>query len=586
MKSALTLGFALALSALPSAQWSTDAALNQRLSDGDGDEVQSKVRVGTDGFAFVSWFDSDPDGTPAFGYDVRLQRLDPSGNEQWAAGGITVADRGYSSTQDYGMDAGFNSDGFVAFRDDRFGGTQITASRVDANGVQVWGATGVQLTNTTAFLAAPKIAAMPNGDCVVAWTQDSTVRIQRLSPAGATVWIEAAAIPVAAGETASLSDLRASDLGSVILSYVSQTGGFFGPRHLKARKINSNGTPGWIEPVTVYSAGSLQIANFPEFSTDGSGGAIFSWYDTSLQCFAQHLNTTGAPLFPVNGVAVSNNAVRQRVSPYASYNASTQELYVFWTELAASQSQRGLTGQKFNAAGVPQWTAEGINFVPVSATTDVGFVRTVQASGNTSVVWFQNSGFGTDVVNALNVDASGTLLNPISTIASTLDSKGRLGISAGPLGDVYAAWHDNRTGDNDLYVQNVRADGGVGPQAGSLTRNEGTNFNSYTASVGPIGGALDLAIDLTTSGHQFGFFLMYVAPASVPFGTDVVLVDLFAPPGNLLKTGIKAGPIASLSLTIPNDPNLIGAAVYTQGVHVDTVLPLRMSNAEDIYLGL
>ena len=79
---------------------------------------------------------------------------------------------------------------------------------------------------------------------------------------------------------------------------------------------------------------------------------------------------------------------------------------------------------------------------------------------------------------------------------------------------------------------------------------------------------------------------MYLAPAEVPFGTDFVLVDLFAAPGNLLKAGLKLGPIAQLSPTIPNDPSLCGVALFSQALHLDLTLPLRLTNSVDVYIGL
>ena len=181
MKLSALLAGCLLLASSASAQWSKDPALNTRLSDGAGDEVQAKIRGGADGHAYVSWFDSDPSGSPAFGYDVKLQRLDPAGNELWAAGGVTIADRGFSSTQDYGMDAGPNGDAFLVFRDDRFGGTEITVTRVDADGNQVWGPTGIQLTSGAGFVASPRIAATSDGACVVAWVEGNTSRIQRVA---------------------------------------------------------------------------------------------------------------------------------------------------------------------------------------------------------------------------------------------------------------------------------------------------------------------------------------------------------------------------------------------------------------------
>ena len=104
------------------AQWSSNAATNSSIADQTSEQVQPKIAPTSDGGCYISWFDN-----AAGGYDVRLQRLDADGVEQWAHNGVLIADRGFSSTQDYGLDVDTAGNALLTFRDDRFTGTQITA---------------------------------------------------------------------------------------------------------------------------------------------------------------------------------------------------------------------------------------------------------------------------------------------------------------------------------------------------------------------------------------------------------------------------------------------------------------------------
>ncbi len=99
------------------AQWSTDAASNQVVSNAASDQNQPKVAATQDGGFWISWFDGI--GT---GWDVRLQKYDVSGAEAFAPGGLLIADRSFSSTQDYSLAVAGNGDALLAFRDDRSGG--------------------------------------------------------------------------------------------------------------------------------------------------------------------------------------------------------------------------------------------------------------------------------------------------------------------------------------------------------------------------------------------------------------------------------------------------------------------------------
>ena len=574
---------ALTTPLLATPQWSKDPAANLVLSDGAGSEVQAKLAPGPNGSSYASWFDSDPVGSPAFGYDVRLQRVDASGNALWSSGGVLLADRGFSSTQDYGLDGGPTGDGYVAFRDDRFTGIQVTATRVDADGVQLWGPSGVQLTNTTDFVASPKIAGLPDGGAVVGWTQNGVTRVQRLDAAGAPQW--GAGVSITGSGQASLSDLRAADADSVIVSWVRETGGFGSPRHLLAQKLDGSGAGLWGPGgVVVFDGGSLQFGNFPPFVHDGSGGGVFAWYDTTLQCYAQHVLSSGALDYGPNGIEVSTDASQRRVSPSVAWDATSSEATVFWVEQNSTQSMDGVSGQRLAAGGARLWGPTGVVLVPLGA-LDVTWVAAEQAPSGAVAAWIQNTGFGTDQLRGVFVDGSGSPLHPIATLASTPSSKSRLATAVGAFGDLLAAWQDDVAGDEDVLAQDLRPDGTLGPTAGTLVRTAGTNVSSYAASVGPIGGAYSGSVDLGLTGHAFAIVAFYLAPGALPFGSDVILVDLASPPGGFLTLGPQTGPVASFGSPIPNNPALCGVVVATQAAHLDLALPVRLTNAVDLYLG-
>ncbi|MCA9000718.1 MAG: hypothetical protein KDB61_02260 [Planctomycetes bacterium] len=209
------------------AQWATNPAVNQSVGDGPSDQNLAKIAVTGTGDSWIGWFDGIGNG-----YDVRLQRLDSNGNEAFAHNGILVSNRSFSSTQDWGMDTAANGDALLAYRDDHLGSTEVGAARVDASGAMLWGPTGVLLTSGAGFVASPKIAGTLDGGAVVAWTENSSVRLQKLDSAGVPVWASPITLTPSVGSY-SVADLH--DAGNdVILSMVHQTGGFTSPKHLVA----------------------------------------------------------------------------------------------------------------------------------------------------------------------------------------------------------------------------------------------------------------------------------------------------------------------------------------------------------------
>ncbi len=439
------------------AQWSDDASMNQVVADRSGEQTQPKLHVNVDGSVYVSWFDNS-----AGGYDVYLQLLDANGVSQWVANGVLIADRGFSSTQDYDLDGDDAGNAYLTFRDNRFGGTQITVTRVSRNGVQTWGNNGVQVTSGGAFVAAPKVAATSDDSVVVAWTSDGDVRLQKLDKAGQAVWGDGITIPAIGGDNTSASDLDATVDGGVILSMVR---GFLGPNFLYAQKFDENGDPLWgASPLAVFDGGALQVANFPQFVTDGAGGAVFTWYSVSpLQVRTQRVLADGTELFAHNGMIVST-AARPRTAPDVSFNPTTGESFVFWREeVGGPFPEFGVFGQKIDEAGDRQWGDTGVAVAALS-TTEVSQVRTVRRGEGAVAFWVETLSFGNQRIHASRIAGDGSIawLPAMRDVSNVASGKSRLFTAAGLRDAVVTVWADGRNDANDIVIQNIGGDGMLG----------------------------------------------------------------------------------------------------------------------------
>ncbi len=451
----------MTLAAAAHGQWSDDPASNLVIADRSGEQVQTKIAPTADGGCYVSWFDNS-----AGGYDVYLQRLNAAGVEQWAHNGVLVADRGFSSTQDYGLAVDTAGNALLAFRDDSGTGVQVAAAKVDAAGTLLWGLGGIQLTSTGDFVAAPKIAGTSDGNVVVAWTQNADVVAHKLDPNGVPFWGSEVVLAPAGGSFGA-SDLQASDAGNAIVAFVHSAGGA-GPRHLWAQKLASaDGASLWpAAHVKVYdqAGGSLQFGNFPSFLADGSGGAVFAWYTSgpTLQCRAQRILANGAEAFAHNGVEASTDAARLRVSPAFAWAGAAEEIFLFWTELNGGQSQFGVYGQKLDAAGVRQWSDSGQELVPLGS-EEISQVRALQWSDGAAVAWAETVAFGNQPIHATRVDGDGDFVWPaaIVDLATSATGTSRLAAASSSHGFAIFAWSDG-VSDSDVLAQNLNPDGTLG----------------------------------------------------------------------------------------------------------------------------
>ena len=492
------VSFLIVLTCLPVsfAQWSEDPAVNLALADRVHDQVQPKLVRTDDGGAYASWFDNSSGG-----YDVYLQRLDADGNELWAHDGVLIADRSFSSTQDYGLGVDTSGNALLIFRDDRSGSTQITASKIAPDGTLLWGTSGIQLSSGNAFFASPRIAGSGDGDSVAGWTRDSDTRLQKLDPSGSPRWGAGITLSDDSEGNFGLSDIKASDGSNVIVSWVRQDQNIFDPRHIWAQKFSAAGASLWpASHVRVFDGGSIQLGNFPTFITDGGGGAVFSWYSTSpLQCHVQRVLASGVEAFTHNGVTVSTDLSRARVSPDASSNPATEDIFVFWTEMNSGQSQWGVYGQKVASDGTRQWSSTG-KVLRAVAGNFISQVSAEPSAGGATVFYVEELAFGNETLQVTRVNTNGTAVwSPATISASTaVSAKSSLETEKSSEGVLLFVWSDDRAGDRDIYGQNIREDGTLGGSCDLVLSGSDPTLVDFSAPFHLVYGLLS---DLTGNGN-------------------------------------------------------------------------------------
>ncbi len=443
------------------AQWSTDPTVNTAIGLGENDQVQPKVMTLADGSAYISWFDNSTGG-----YDVRLQKLDATGAPLFTSAGLLVADRGLSWTTDYGLDIDTAGNAYLAFNDDRSGTEQITATKVSPAGEQLWGATGVQLTSDATGKYAPEIVATTDGNAVVAWTGEnrkglSSVLIAKIDSSGAIMW-DALVGPAHGYTSLMFSHIVASDEGSVIVSWVRTDRSRY--RNLVAQKFNDKGRPKWGKGVAVLDGlSTLQGGEFPSHVSDGAGGAVFAWYNTGpLEALVQHVDASGAQMFPSNGLPVSTNPAYVRVNPSLAYDAATGDAYVVYYQYDPYSYIGGIYAQRISKDGVREWTDDGKQLMPDS---DASYAWPTAVFTPTGLLgaWIQSPLYAVDQsIYGAKIDSGGSVVCPIFPISVAPGSKNRIDAEATAAGGAILAWEDGRVDFDDLYAQRIGSNCNLG----------------------------------------------------------------------------------------------------------------------------
>lgn len=487
-------GFVAAVPAAPAipVAWSPDPAANTLLSDRPGEQVLPKIQPLADGGAYLSWYDD-----AAGGYDPTLQRIDARGEAQWAAGGLQLADTGFSWVTDYDLAADADGQALLAFRDDRSGTEQVTALRIDPGGRPLWGPEGRTLSAATEFVGPPRICSSSDDRVVVGWSEGALIRIERLGLDGVSLWAKALEIADPQAQLF-LADIGPAPDGGFIVSWV-RTAGFAAARRLYAQRFSPGGEALWgqadasgrRQPVPVFGSGTLQYGNFPPFIADGQGGALFVWYETDplLQVRAQRLDPQGRPLWGADGLpAVAPDPALERVEPAAAFDVRTQDLTLFWREtpVAGGLFRQALRGQRIDAAGRRAWGEAGRELAAWGP-QELTQLSAAALEDGVLLAWVEKLREGEQRVWIRKLGPDGAdRWAPRVAVSSAGGSKARLTLDLLRGGRALLAWQDVRgASGEDLYMQNVNPDGSLGGDAAPTAASPTLSATATAVSTEP-----------------------------------------------------------------------------------------------------
>ena len=195
----------------------------------------------------------------------------------------------------------------------------------------------------------------------------------------------------------------------------------------------------------------------PVVAPDGSGGAVVAWYDWrggNADVYAQKYNSAGVPQWTAGGVLVCGAAGDQTNVRVVS--AGGDGTYLVWQDGRTTAS--GIFAQRLSTAGVAQWTANGLlladhgGSIPQSSPAVAS-----EYPGSLLVAWVQGSGSSADIyaqnMTRLGTRGFGTSGLALCTAATAQGAPAAVNDGT-PGGGIYA-WQDARNGNLDIYAQRV-----------------------------------------------------------------------------------------------------------------------------------
>jgi predicted lipoprotein with Yx(FWY)xxD motif len=200
----------------------------------------------------------------------------------------------------------------------------------------------------------------------------------------------------------------------------------------------------------------------PTIVSDGAGGAIFTWRDQrsgNYDVYAQRVNASGDVQWTADGVAICTATGDQYAYAIASDGAGGA--IVTWYDYR-SGTNYDIYAQRVNASGAVQWTANGVALCTAAGTQYSPAILS-DGAGGAIVTWYDHRSGNYDIY-AQQVSASGAAQWTANGVAlcTAAGDQYAYGIASDGAGGAIVTWYDYRSGTNyDIYAQRVNASGAV-----------------------------------------------------------------------------------------------------------------------------
>lgn len=355
----------------------------------------------------------------------------------------------------------------------------------------------------TANQEAPAMTTDGQGGAIVAWgdkrSGNADIYVQRISGAsGAALWTaQGVALCTAVGEQSYPSIISDGNGGAIVVWTDQRSGN----KDIYAQHVNASGTPTWTGN-GVALATRTDDEEAPSLASDGSGGAIVAWRDSTSYyqpIYAQRVTAAGSVAWTSNGVAISTTA-GYSVSPHVvpDGNGGAVIAWTCGTYVSSGPSSSYVNYdayiQRVNSSGVKQWGGGN----DVALCTDVqpqeSFSIAGDGSGGAFVAWEDfRSGTSWDIY-ACKVSSSGTQQGAANGVAvcTTYNHQISPEVMSDGTGGAFIIWPDYRAGNYDLYARRMDSSGSVAWQANGVrlvTGSWGSQMDPKVVSDGA-GGAI------------------------------------------------------------------------------------------------
>ena len=336
-------------------QWENNGTA---ISTAIGNQYYPQICSDGVGGAIITW----QDRRGGF-YDIYVQRINSSGIIQWENNGTAISTATGSQYHPQICNDGVGG-AIITWEDRRGASYDIYVQRINSSGIVQWTADGVPICTINNDQRQPQICSDGVGGAIITWYDNRSgsndIYIQKINSNGITQWIPNGTAICTAGEGQIGSQIYSDGAGGAIVVWMDKRNGI--NYDIYTQRIDINGNTQWTPNGTaICTAGQDQFA--PRMCSDGVGGAIFIWKDARssdgsfYQIYIQRVDITGDVQWIFNGVLICTASYHQNEPQICS--DGTGGAIVTWYD-TRSEAIGDNYVQRIDAKGNIQWTTSGV----------------------------------------------------------------------------------------------------------------------------------------------------------------------------------------------------------------------------------
>ena len=453
-------------------QWDVSSSVNTPVAVTLLDQQEVRVTSDGKGGAIVAWEDFRNNLSFA---DIFAQRLDKNGIPKWTLNGTGICSnifdqRNVSVTQI--SDAG----AIIAWSDARNGNWDIYAQKIDSSGNVQWAANGVPVCVKALQQQDVKSVSDLNGGAYFVWIDSVAgyydLYVQHLDANGNQLLASNGLAICTALDKQINAKIDVDGNGGCIITWMDKR---YGDYDIYAQRVNASGTVQWTNNGVLVASSAGNQSN-PKIEPDGAGGAIIVWQDfrnsNDYDVFAQRINANGVSQWTTGGVGICTLVGSSQSAVEVSTKGGVNGAIIAWKDGRAGGGASQIYMQMVNPSGVVQWANNGIligNGINPNLCED--------GAGGVIVTW-QDSTLGDWNVLGQRIDASGNLVwspGGEKVGSASGNQTGPKNVTDGNGGSIFAFQDKRNLADFDVYAHHLFSNG-LPLGLGESVSNKKTSF--------------------------------------------------------------------------------------------------------------